>query len=126
MVAPSAALYIPLDHYWSVARQASSKTSLIPTPHESLQDACAVSMQLVSKNVTLSHNYSINTTESSSHNSGNNYPMAERNNVPRMSSCFLRPCPHFFTGLVLYDDGYFDGYDPTVNPGAGGDCHLYQ
>jgi len=22
-------------------------------------------------------------------------------------------------GLVLYDDGYFDGYDPTVNPGAG-------
>ena len=23
------------------------------------------------------------------------------------------------TGLVLYDDGYFDGYDPTVNPGAG-------
>ena len=24
-------------------------------------------------------------------------------------------CP----GLVLYTDGYFDGYDPTVNPGAG-------
>ena len=30
----------------------------------------------------------------------------------------------FCTGLVLYDDGYFDGYDPTVNPGAGGDCHI--
>ena len=27
----------------------------------------------------------------------------------------------FCTGLVLYDDGYFDGYDPTVNPGAGGE-----
>ena len=24
-------------------------------------------------------------------------------------------CP----GLVLYTDGFFDGYDPTVNPGAG-------
>ena len=31
----------------------------------------------------------------------------------------------FCTGLVLYDDGYFDGYDPTVNPGAGGESkHL--
>ena len=33
-------------------------------------------------------------------------------------------CP----GLVLYSDGYFDGYDPTVNPGAGEvlDTELYK
>ena len=27
--------------------------------------------------------------------------------------------PNFCIGLVLYNDGYFDGYDPTINPGAG-------
>ena len=29
-------------------------------------------------------------------------------------------------GLVLYSDGYFDGYDPTVNPGAGIGCHKHS
>ena len=35
-------------------------------------------------------------------------------------------CSQFSTGLVLYSDGYFDGYDPSVNPGAGVGCHKHS
>ena len=48
----------------------------------------------------------------------NNYHLTERT-IALQLQCHMEVL--FCTGLVLYDDGYFDGYDPTVNPGAGGE-----
>ena len=95
---PAAALYAPVHRYWSVARAGQASFSDLTHSNGTL----GVTVRCFSVSLTTTILIQLK-------------QLTQLTQHRHMTESTNDVC----TGLVLYDDGYFDGYDPTVNPGAG-------